>query len=58
MPSKKKRIEAIAELFYSEKSYIRDLKLWQIGLRKKILGLSQISPQTKFNICDSIFLLT
>ncbi|KAI5168612.1 hypothetical protein PAEPH01_0278 [Pancytospora epiphaga] len=56
MPSKKKRIEALAELYNSEKSYIQDIKLWHIGLRTKLLKLTKISPQTKFNICDSIFI--
>lgn len=56
MGKEKKRIEAIAELFYSEKSYIADLKVWQVGLRKKIMGLNRISLKTKYEICDSVFI--
>ncbi|KAI5148392.1 hypothetical protein ENBRE01_0298 [Enteropsectra breve] len=55
MGNPRKRIEAISELFYSEKSYVEDLKLWHVGLRADILNIESIPPKTRYSISNSIF---
>ncbi|KAG5859315.1 RhoGEF domain-containing protein [Encephalitozoon hellem] len=57
MSKLKKRIEAIGEIFESEKSYIQDLLIWEKEFRIWILGYPLFStPKVKYEICDRIFI--
>ncbi|KAI4290764.1 hypothetical protein PAPHI01_0038 [Pancytospora philotis] len=56
MANPKKRLEALAELFNSEKSYVSDLALWQIVLRRRIRELEGINTDSKRDMCDSMFM--
>lgn len=54
----KKLISSLSELFYSEKNYIDDLKLWQNGLRKAILEIPDLNFKYKCSFCKCIFINT
>ncbi|WUR04931.1 Rho1 guanine nucleotide exchange factor 1 [Vairimorpha necatrix] len=56
MPNPRKRIEAISEMFISEKTYISDLILWESEFRKSILNLPFLSLKVKYEICDAVFI--
>ncbi|AFN82665.1 Rho/Rac/Cdc42-like GTPases guanine nucleotide exchange factor [Encephalitozoon romaleae SJ-2008] len=57
MSKSRKRIEAIGEIFKSEKSYIQDLLVWEKDFRVWILGYPLFStPKIKYEICDRIFI--
>ncbi|KAH9411802.1 Rho/Rac/Cdc42-like GTPase guanine nucleotide exchange factor [Ordospora pajunii] len=55
MSKTKKRIEALSELFESEKSYIKDLLLWERSFRMWILGYPLFELKIKYEICDRVF---
>ncbi|TBU19269.1 Rho/Rac/Cdc42-like GTPase guanine nucleotide exchange factor [Ordospora colligata] len=55
MSKTKKRIEALSELFESEKSYIKDLQLWERSFRMWILGCPLFELKIKYEICDRVF---
>lgn len=58
MPSEKKRLEAMSELFESEKSYVHDLEVWCIRFRQFLLNTSSLTSQRKFALNKLIFINT
>lgn len=56
MPNTRKRIEAIAEIFESEKSYIQDLLVWERDFRMWILDYPLFGLKAKYEMCDKIFI--
>ncbi|EEQ82643.1 hypothetical protein NCER_100599 [Vairimorpha ceranae BRL01] len=56
MANLRKRIEALHEMFISEKLYIDDMILWESEFRKCILNFSFLSPKVKYEICDTVFI--
>ncbi|KAL6121665.1 hypothetical protein NUSPORA_01382 [Nucleospora cyclopteri] len=55
MVNEKKRIEALAELFESERKYVDDLELWETLFRKEILNMECIPTNKKYILNDAIF---
>ncbi|KAG0438179.1 hypothetical protein DMUE_3248 [Dictyocoela muelleri] len=56
MPNPLKRLEALAEIFESEKSYIKDLSIWNNEFRKTILSLDFLDVQMRYLYCEHIFM--
>ncbi|CAD26201.2 hypothetical protein [Encephalitozoon cuniculi GB-M1] len=57
MSRSRKLIEALEEIFESEKSYIRDLILWERDFRIWVLNCPLFSsPKVKYEICDRVFI--
>lgn len=54
MISSDKRMEAIAELYESERYYLKDLDIWIGMIRNNILGVNNLSPGGKYSSCSSI----
>lgn len=48
MVNSSKRIEAIAELYESEKYYLKDLDLWISMIRRNILGIGRVKLSGKY----------
>lgn len=56
MVNDRKRLEAISELFESEKSYVYEMRLWSTKFRKFLLNCGSISSQRKYALNNIIFL--
>lgn len=56
MSKAKKRIEAIGEIFESEKSYVKDLLVWERDFRIWMLDYPLFTPKVKYEICDRVFI--
>lgn len=56
MSKARKRIEALSELFMSEKAYIDDMTIWQRDFRRDIIGYPFLSLKIKYEICDLVFI--
>ncbi|KAF9762304.1 Rho1 guanine nucleotide exchange factor 1 [Nosema granulosis] len=56
MSNSRKRIEALNELYMSEKAYIEDMDLWERGFRRTIISFSFLSIKIKYEICDLVFI--
>ncbi|EQB62069.1 rho rac cdc42-like gtpases guanine nucleotide exchange factor [Vairimorpha apis BRL 01] len=55
MPDNRKRLEALDEMYQSERQYLKDMVLWDSEFRKRILNFPFFSLKTKYDICDAIF---
>lgn len=53
--SNKKKLNILREMFFSEKAYIDDLKLWHIDFKKEILNMKCIPTKKKYFITETIF---
>lgn len=56
MPGTRGRIEALSEIFESEKSYVADLTMWERDFRMWILECSLFGLKIKYEICDRVFI--
>lgn len=56
MSKTRKRIEALSELFMSEKAYIEDMTLWERDFRRAIINFPFLSLKIKYEICDLVFI--
>lgn len=53
--SNKKKLNVLREMFFSEKTYIDDLKLWNVDFKKEILNMKCIPTKKKYFITEIIF---
>ncbi|KAM0677424.1 Rho guanine nucleotide exchange factor [Binucleata daphniae] len=58
MPNERKRLEAMSELFESEKSYISDMKIWSVEFRRFFLNCDALTPQKRYLLNNLVFLNT
>ncbi|ORD97548.1 hypothetical protein HERIO_560 [Hepatospora eriocheir] len=56
MSDNKKRIQALAEVFESERAYIRDIKFWGVDFKKHILNGNKLNTQMKYILNNLVFL--
>lgn len=55
MPKYLKRLEALSEIYESEKAYLKDLFVWNDEFRRAILTMESIETQMRAMYCDYIF---
>ncbi|KAM0688296.1 RHO1 GDP-GTP exchange protein 2 [Conglomerata obtusa] len=56
MVNERKRLEAMSELFESEKAYVKDMKIWSITFRRFILNCASLTPQRRYLLNNLVFL--
>lgn len=56
MANERKRLEAMSELFESEKTYLTDMNIWATTFRRFFLNCKHISPQRRYVLNNIIFL--
>ncbi|TBU07850.1 CNH domain-containing protein [Hamiltosporidium magnivora] len=55
MSNERKRLEALSEIYESEKLYINDLNVWCKDFKKYILSLKSLPPQRKYDLTEAVF---
>ncbi|KAM0673776.1 RHO1 GDP-GTP exchange protein 2 [Gurleya vavrai] len=56
MVNERKRLEAMSELFESEKAYVKDVEIWSTTFRRFILNCQALSPQKRYLLNSLVFL--
>ena len=54
--SEKKRAEALSEIFFSERAFVRDLGFWHTDFRMQVMRFPHINFREKQHFCSKVFM--